>query len=348
MKRESSRFHPIRVLLVTLGDRGTAPEGENVKRLRAAGAICDQLVLPYGKRWRRLCQSFWAARCLHNYDVVITDEYNNAFVFLLAGRIYKKNIKNIAVGLNLSGRPLKLGFDLVDSFIDRVFRDLALVVVHSREEIDLFAQLHRISKDKFRFSSWGFDAPAAAEPTNDFSAESPPYFCMIGRNNRDFETFLAALSASDSDGVIVCDKNERLNIPPMTRVRVFRNLTMDECAACVRYSLANVVLVKDANRGAGHITAVMGMHFAKPHIFTDVPTLHDYLEPARHGIGVKLGDTAAVAGAMTALRNDSELAAKFGEMGQHDARQRHSHEAAQTRVSNIILKELELLPNTVC
>lgn len=343
MNRLSSQSRSIRVLFVMLGDPHTAIESETVKRLRATGASCDQLVLPYGKRWKRLWQSFWAALCVRNYDVVITNEYNNAFIFTLVGKIYRKDIKNIAIGMNLSGRALKSGFGPIDDSINRVFCELSLIVVHSREEIDLFSLLHGISKDKFRFSSWGFDAPTSAEQTNDFRADSPPYFCMIGRNNRDFDTFLVALSESNSDGVIVCSENERLNIPPMTRVRVFRNLTMEECAACVRFSLANVVLVKDANRGAGHITAVMGMLFAKPHIFTIVPTLHDYLETDRHGFGVKLGDTAAVADAMTVLRNNSRRAAEFGKMAQFDAQNLHSHNAALERLLDILMEEVGLL-----
>lgn len=343
MNQASFGSRPIRVLVVTLGDRRTTTEDEYVKHLRAAGAECDQLVLPYGKRWQRMCQTFWAARCVRNYNVVITNEYNNAFVFALVGKIFRSSIKSIAISLNISGRPLKSGFIFVDFFIDRVFRGISAVVVHSREEIDLFARLHGISKDNCRFSPWGFDSPTAT-PTSDFCAESLPYFCMIGRNNRDFDTFIAALSLSNLEGVIVCGENERLNIPPTTRVRVFRNLAMSECAACVRYSLANVILVKDANRGAGHITAVMGMHFAKPHIFTDVPTLEDYLEHARHGIGVKLRDAGAVADAMIKLRDEVESAIRYGKIAQSDAQHRHSHSAAQHNILKIILEEIGLVP----
>ena len=117
---------------------------------------------------------------------------------------------------------------------------------------------------------------------------------------------------------------------------------MEECAACVRYSLANVILVKDANRGAGHITAVMGMQFAKPHIFTDVPTLRDYLVPGQHGIGVHLENVTEVTNAMLQLLNDAQLADRLGLAAQKDAATIHSHEAAQNRIFDIIKKELDL------
>lgn len=333
---------PLKVLSVTLGD-ALQNNGENyVHRLRGEGVECDLLVLPYRKRWRRIIEALWAARIVRNYDVVITNEYNNAFAFSLIGNIYTKKIKNIVIGMNLSSRALKCGVGIVDSIVDRVFQSLTAIVVHSREEIELFARLHRISREKIRFSSWGFDVPSVADSTDDFHPGSTPYFCMIGRNNRDFATFLAALKTIDASGVIVCDSGERLSIPEGARVRVFHNLSMEECASCIRYSMANVVLVKDADRGAGHITAVMGMLFAKPHVFSDVPTLQDYLVNSQHGIGVKIGDVAAVANAMKVLKDNSALAQQFGKIGQSDALQMHSHKASQERIWAILVEELGL------
>ena len=332
--------HPTRVLFVTLGDPQSRTDSDIVVRLRAAGFDCDQLVLPYRKRWKRLIEAFWAARRVASYDVVITNEYNNAFVFTIVGRILKNNAKNIIIGMNLSGRALKIGVRLIDKAISNVFQNMTRIVVHSREEVDLFVRLHGISRDKFTFSSWGFDAPVASGPSAHFNSETPRYFCMIGRNNRDFATFLAALANCDVDGVIVCAKDARITASDTNHLRVFHDLSMEECAACVKYSLANVILVKDADRGAGHITAVMGMQFARPHIFTDVPTLRDYLVPDQHGIGVKLEDVTEVTKAMLELLNNAELATRLGRAAHKDAGAIHSHTAAQNRIFDIITKEL--------
>ena len=330
-----------RVLFVTLGDPQNTTESDIVLRLRAAGIDCDQLVLRYGKRWMRLIKAFWSARLVASYDVVITNEYNNAFVFTLVGRILKSHAKNIIIGMNLSGRALKIGMSTIDNAISNVFKNLTRIVVHSREEIELFVRLHDIPRDKFTFSSWGFDAPTTAGATKHFNSETPPYFCMIGRNNRDFSTFSAALANCDVDGVIVCGKDEKIVTSVTSRLKVFHDLSMEECAACVRYSLANVILVKDANRGAGHITAVMGMQFARPHIFTDVPTLRDYLVPGQHGIGVDLENVTEVSNAMLELLNNTNLADRLGLAAQKEAATIHSHEAAQNRIFDIIKKELD-------
>lgn len=339
--RQDRLSHSTRVLFVTLGDPQNTTDNEIVLRLRAAGVDCDQLVLPYGKRWKRIIKAFWSARRVANYDVVITNEYNNAFVFTLVGRILKNNSKNIIIGMNLSGRALKIGVNTIDNSISNVFKNLTRVVVHSREEIELFVRLHDIPRDKFTFSSWGFDAPKTAGATKHFNSETPPYFCMIGRNNRDFATFSAALANCDVDGVIVCGKDEKIATSVTSRLKVFHDLSMAECAACVRYSLANVILVKDANRGAGHITAVMGMQFARPHIFTDVTTLRDYLVPGQHGIGVDLENVTEVTNAMLQFLNNAELADRLGLAAQKDATTIHSHEAAQNRIFDIIKKELD-------
>ena len=331
-----------RALFVTLGDPQNTPDNDIVLRLRGAGVACDQLVLPYGIRWKRLMEAFWAARCVRKYDIIITNEYNNSFAFTLMSNILKNNAKNIIIGMNLSGRALKTGISFIDEAIGKVFQSLNKVVVHSREEIDLFSNLHAIPKSKIVFSSWGFDAPETPGPTTNFNAEMPRYFCMIGRNNRDFGTFTAALANCDVDAIIVCGKDAKITALDTDRLRIFHDLSMEECAACVKYSLANVILVNDADRGAGHITAVMGMQFAKPHIFTDVPTLRDYLVPDQHGIGVALKDVTAVTNAMLAFMNDDKLAFRFGQAAQTDARAIHSHVAAQNRIFEIISKELGL------
>ena len=339
---QHSASPPTKILFVTLGDPQNTPANYIILRLRAAGLACDQLVLPYGRRWKRLIEAFWAARGVENYNFVITDEYNNSFVFTVMGKILKTQAKNIIIGMNLSGRALKTGISFIDKAIDKVFQSLNKVVVHSREEIDLFSNLHSISKSNIVFSSWGFDAPKTSGPTPNFNSEMPRYFCMIGRNNRDFATFTAALANCDVDGIIVCGRDAKITASDTGRLRVFYDLSMEECAACVKYSLANVILVNDADRGAGHITAVMGMQFAKPHIFTDVPTLRDYLVPDQHGIGVALKDVTAVTNAMLAFINDDKLAFRFGQAAQTDSRANHSHLAAQNRIFDIISKELGL------
>ena len=344
-QRPAREIYPTRVLFVTLGDPLNTADDDIVVRLRAAGIDCDQLVLPYRKRWQRLIEACWAARHIKNYDVVITNEYNNAFIFTLVGLFLSNDAKNIIIGMNLSGRALKFGFPPIDRAINKVFQNLSRIIVHSREEIDLFCSLHNIPRTKFIFSSWGFDVPTYSDPTGNFNLETPRYFCMIGRNNRDFTTFLEALTYCDVDGVIICGKDAKITASDTNRLRVFHDLSMEECAACVKYSLANVILVNDANRGAGHITAVMGMQFAKPHIFSDVLTLRDYLIPDKHGIGVKLNDVNEVKKAMLKLLNNADVATGFGEAAQNDAQTIHSHAASQNRIYEIITSELNLQDN---
>lgn len=330
----------MKILFVTLGNPSNETRNPIVQQLIGAGYACQQMTLPYGRRVKRFFQSLWQARQVGKFDVVITNEYNNAFVFILISKLFLKRCKHIVIGMNLSGLPLKTGIGLFDRIIDSIFQKLDLVIVHSRAEIDLFVNLHGIARDKFRFSSWGFDAPAKVGPTKDFHAGSAPYFCMIGRNNRDFATFIEALAISGAEGVIVCDDQAGIDIPAGVKVRLFSDLSMEECASCVYYSKANVILVNNAERGAGHITAVMGMLYGKPHIFTNVPTLEDYLVADRHGVGVRCGDAAGVAAAMSALASDPDLAARLGAAGKKDAEAFHSHKAALQRVCNFVIGEI--------
>lgn len=331
---------PYRVLYLRSGDPSDDP-GDLVVRLGAEGAACHVVSIPYGRRWARLARALWQTRTIRRYDAVISHEYNLAFIASLRAMVQGLPIRNLAVSFNLSFRPLRLGFGLVDRFINRVFGRLDRIIVHSRSEIDLFVDLHRLDPARFRFSPWGFDAPLAEPETPVFNHASPPYFCMIGRNNRDFTTFAAALEQSGQRGVIICSGKQSLSLPATADIAVYRDLGMDDCAACVRHSLANVILVNDADRGAGHITAVMGMLYQRPHIFSDVSTLQDYLVDGAHGLGVPLHNVSAVAQAMRRLADDPALRARMGEAAATDARQEHSHAASTDRLIGYIMDVLQ-------
>ena len=322
------------------------PEGEVVQRLRQLAGPVDLVSIPYGKAWRRMLRALWRTRRLRRYQVVVSHEYRLAFAASLWAWLLRLPIRNIAVGFNLSSRPVRLGFRPIDRIFNAIFQRLDRIVVHSRSEIALFAKLHDLPEDRFRFSSWGFDAPGQSPESAHFHAESAPYFCLIGRNNRDFATFVQAIDESGHRGVIICGGSQSIDVPPTANVQVFRDLSMDECAACVRHSLANVILVNDADRGAGHITAVMGMLYKRPHIFSNVPTLHDYLEPGVHGIGVPVGDAEAVAAAMRLLASDPRLCEGMGEQAAQDARRLHSNEASTTRIVNAIMDAIQGKPET--
>ncbi len=326
----------MKILYIRHGEEAGDHEFPIVGRLRQTFGECDQFRLSYGSRWTSFASIFLRLRNLRRYDAIISTEYNIAFAICLRLLVQGLSARHIVVGLNLSGRAIRSGLGPVDKIFNRIFGRLDGIIVHSREEIEQFSALHDLSKDRFSFSPWGFDLPEASAPSARFVSAESPYFCMIGRNNRDFLSFVGALEASNSHGVIICSSKDRVLQASHPLVREFHDLPMDECIACVGRSIANVILVNDAERGAGHITAVMAMLLAKPQIFSSVAVLEDYLSSGEHGIGVNLHDVSAIAAAMNRLKAEPETCVAFGAEAKRRAESEFSHGATSRRTLAMI------------
>ena len=205
-------------------------------------------------------------------------------------------------------------------------------------EMMLYRLLTRLDRAKFKFVPWGFDLPAVNPKSRPNIDTSGPLFCMIGRNNRDFKTFADAISRTEARGVIITGgRNDIGTVEETGKLHILRDVAMDECIGWMTASTANVILVNDENRGAGHITAVLGMLLEKPHIFSRVSTLSDYLDDGAHGIAVPVGDAGAVAGACHALLKDGALARKMGKAAKTRAETEFSNEAVRGSILNAIL-----------
>lgn len=324
------------ILYLTLGE---SIQGiDIVDELRKINHTCEIVAIPYGPRWKRLLLAFWICRNLRKYNCVISTEYNLSFAVSLMSILLFARLKQISIGFNLSGRPITSSINLVNTLICCIFQRIDLFIVHSKEEIYLFSELHKLNVEKFRFSSWGFDIPDFNGVNNRFKNLNKKYACMIGRNNRDFNSFVKAIDVSKAFGVIICGEGQSKNIQESSNVLIFENLSIEDCASCINYSFANVILVRDASRGAGHITAVMAMQLGKPNIFSNVLTLEDYLQDGIHGFSVPVGDVDSVAEALKKLLLDNELYARFGSACHRDGWSFHSHKASTERKIQFILQ----------
>lgn len=202
-------------------------------------------------------RSFLVPRRLSGYDVIVTSEYFASFGMNLRLLLSGARTRHVTVGLNQSRRLLKIGIGWIDMLADAVFCRTDLVVVNSRREAELFAELHRIPPERFFFSPWGFDLPSVT-PSR-FSRWGRPYVCLVGRNNRDIEAFVAAVTGLEVDGVVITSQRHRPSEPPPPNVHVFCDLPMDETLDCIRNAAANAILLRrrpyhgggcDARRGA--------------------------------------------------------------------------------------------------
>jgi glycosyltransferase involved in cell wall biosynthesis len=320
-------------LLTTTGPAGTKPELGYADPLMRSGYSADQRLIAEASSVRQLLATLRLGPAIRDYDLVVANEYSTALGLGLLAVLFRAKARMVVVGLNLSRRPFKFAFRPLQKVIDRAFGRYDAIVVHSTPEIAGFVNLHRLDPSRFKVVPWGFDLPAFDRAT--ITDLPPNYVCVIGRNNRDFATVAESLKGTGVAGIFVGADRTLASIDP--DIRCFESLPFEDCLKILSGALANVILVKDSTRGAGHITAVSGMLLGKPHIFSKVATLSDYLRDGREGIAVPLGDSAAVNRAVTRLASDPALAASMGNAARDHARREMSHAKFMERIVAVML-----------
>lgn len=248
-------------------------------------------------------------------DLIVSGEYYVSVGVNAWLRTSRRCTPHIIWGLNQSRRLLTQ--PLVHQIANHLFARSDLVVTHSQAESHQFQQIHQIHAEKFRFVRWGFDLPAVdAAP---FSAPEP-YVCLVGRNNRDIETFARACQQIGLRGEVISAPlpNEQVVRLASMGVTVHANLSFERCLACLRDSLFSAVLLKDDSRGAGHITMVAAMLLGKAQVVSDAQVIADYVNAPEHALKVPMNDVNNCAHAFQRLATDTTLR-------QHMERQAKDH-----------------------
>jgi hypothetical protein len=319
--------------MTTTGPPGSWPDLPYAGSLEREGFTVHQRLIGEADSVRQLVSTLQIGSAIRNYDLVVANEYSTALGLGLLALLFRAKARMVVVGLNLSRRPFKFAFRPLQKVVDGAFGRYDAIVVHSSPEVDSFVDLHKLERSRFTVIPWGFDLPVHDGPP--LPGLPARYVSVIGRNNRDFATVAEGLAGTGVGGVFVgADKSLESADPP---IHCFESLPFEECLRIIEGSLATVILVNDAGRGAGHITAVSGMLLGKPHVFSNVATLSEYLRDGHDGIAVPLGDSAAFHQAVAHLASDPALAARMGHEGRDHALREMSHQVFMARLVNAIL-----------
>jgi hypothetical protein len=270
-------------------------------------------------------------------NLIISNEYRRSFFVNIALIILRRDAIHIVVGMNLSAKPIKTNIRLADNLIDKIFRRCTKIVVHSRYEAFLFCELHNIPIDRFAFSHWGYDLPQLAGDR--FSGPRAPYVCMVGRNNRDLETFAKAVELAGIHGVAIVPAYASFDPMLERRLEIHRDLPLAECIDCIRNSKINLTLLRDDQRGAGHITVVTALHLGVPQIHSDAQVLKEYVPFAFLSAPVPIGDAQGVASKILAILKGEPpgTQAKRKEFAERWL----SHASAMRRLGAIVLASVD-------
>lgn len=305
--------------------------------LEAKGWQVDCVAVSDAAPVRGIDKVLFSRRRFASYDVVAASEYFLTWAACLRSLFDRPRRTIVALTFNQSSRHLvRTGLGAVDWFLNRLWRRVSVFLVHSQAEARMFAEVHDIPSERFVFSHWGYDLPDFSKSRIEVPRE--PYVTMVGRNNRDLAAFYAATEQAGVKGVLITAAYmiDQYQNPPPANVTVLVDRPMEECLKYVEGSFCHLVLVTDAKRGAGHISAVSAMLLAKPQIFSDVAPLEDYLIDGFNGIAVPLNDVDAAAAAIRELQSDPELAVRLGEVGKAFALDKMSNAGSSGRMADAI------------
>lgn len=227
-----------------------------------------------------------ALRHVKDYDLVVSHHPYMTLWVAFAMRLLGITKPHLAFSFNHGNKRFFQGVRLY--IAKRVLPEVAHFWVYSNSERELFHRLYDIPVEKQSFSHWAVTPP-------DYDPELPedlkrlqPYISCLGRNNRDYRTFFAAMAETPANAVVVCSPQsiQGLSVPP--NVTVLQNIPLKEAMTILHGALFNVVPIQDASTGAGHMTIVNAMQYGKAQLLTDVSTVRDYFRGGEHGLWVDL------------------------------------------------------------
>jgi glycosyltransferase involved in cell wall biosynthesis len=211
--------------------------------------------------------------------------------------------------------------------------------------MELFHQAHNIDIDKFVFSHWGFDLPLLKNDI--FANKDKEYISFVGRNNRDLKTFCHAIKDMDVNGIIITAAYNAPDFILPDNIEIHYDLDMDSCLSCIRHAKINVVLVKDGDRGAGHITIVAAMLMKKPQIISDVAVVKEYFIDGVHGVSVPLADSQRVRDAIVKLK-DKEFFQSCGKNSSQYANKYFTNNTSSKRFVDVVQSTINNQKVDVC
>jgi len=268
--------------------------------------------IPDGSLSKRLLKTLFLPSPLKKYDVIVTTEYYLSFFLNIRLLLTGCKAKHVVWGLNQSRRLLVFRYNFINKIVNYIFNRTNAIITHSKREKKLFSNIHGVSPGKFKFVHWGYDLPLLSD--SKYVNFDGDYICMIGRNNRDWKAFANAVASLGVMGVAVCSnvsESDR-NALQSKGVYIYENLSMEDCLNVIKYAAANVVLVKDDSRGAGHITVVSAMLMSKPQVISKVDVLNDYFEDGVHGYTIPIDSDEELIEAIRSIIMNPQLSIEFG------------------------------------
>ena len=218
-------------------------------------------------------------------------------------------------------------------------KNIEKIVVHSTNELELYADWLGLPRDRFEFIHYTTDADAIATWVDD--EPDQPFVAALGSAHRDFPTFFSAVEQLNLPKTVAAGRPalEGVSVPSMVDTPF--DITRADCHRIAQHGRVNVVplLPKPEIAAAGYVTVVEGMYMGRPLIVSDCYSMRDYIIDGETGILVKPNDVDSLRDAIELLWHDENLRNKLGKNAQAYANE-HFTEAAASKALHRMMDEL--------
>jgi len=256
---------------------------------------------------------FWLIKALvslkntSSYDIVISHHpYMTLYVAIALALTFKsKKTKHYAFSFNHGNGLFFKGLTL--KIARHVFKNTQGFVVYSMAERTIFKNKYGIDLSKLSFCHWAVKPPEIHRKPADYIVKAKPYISCMGRNNRDFETFIEVMRQNPHlKAIIVCPQSRIVNETIPENVIIKYDIPLKDAMTILANSTVSVVPLKDVSTGAGHMTIVSAMQLGIPQLLTKLKTVDDYFIDNEHGFYIDLADVQSMTDKLNILVGDTD------------------------------------------
>lgn len=219
------------------------------------------------------------------YPLVVTTGNQVALYYGLLCRLLFLDSRQVVTQLYLDERR---GIArLHDPLMRWVLKAARGVIVPSRGEVELVVQRFKVPRERIRFLPYHTNI---IEPKDLGCREG--YIFAGGRNFRDYETLVQAVSGGEYRVVVVCgqDQLRDVEIPPNVEVR--REIPWQEYVDLLRGACMVVVPLSTELVPSGQVAILEAMGYGKPVITTRSVGTVDYIQHGGNGLLYERGNAA--------------------------------------------------------
>jgi hypothetical protein len=173
-----------------------------------------------------------------------------------------------------------------------VQRAMQIGHVLTKWEVDYYASMFDINKDRFQSILWPLRAPYEKLPAYDNKSDTKMVLSS-GRGSCEWEALFRAALEREWSITVVCTKRDLRHIRRLNRcvgARVFCDISSEKHQILLRSASVFVMSMRERLGSSGHVRLANAIRTGVPVVATRIKALEDYIEDGETGLFVEPAD----------------------------------------------------------